>query len=82
MIGMQCSDLREIADSWLSDDSMVTSNHEALVHLELCDDCLREIVDRRNLRAMLRTAVMDAPASQINDEFASRLRARLRAVSS
>lgn len=79
---MQCSDLREIADSWLSDDSMVTSNHEALEHLELCDDCLREIVDRRNLRAMLRTAIMEAPASQMNDEFASRLRARLRRASS
>lgn len=79
---MQCSDLREIADLWLSDDSMVISNHEALEHLELCDDCLREIVDRRNLRAMLRTAIMDAPASQMNDEFASRLRARLRTASS
>ncbi len=79
---MQCSDLREIADSWLSDDSLVTSNQEALEHLELCDDCLREIVDRRNLRAMLRTAIMEAPASQMNDEFASRLRDRLRAVSS
>lgn len=79
---MRCSDLREIADSWLSDDSMVTSNHEALGHLELCDDCLREIVDRRNLRAMLRTAIIDAPASQMNEEFASRLRARLRTVSS
>lgn len=79
---MQCSDLREIADSWLSDDSLVTSNQEAFEHLELCDDCLREIVDRRNLRAMLRTAVMDAPASQMNDEFASRLRARLRRASS
>lgn len=82
MTGMQCSDLREIADSWLSDDSMVTNNHEALEHLELCDDCLREIVDRRNLRAMLRTAIMDASVSQMNDEFASRLRARLRTVSS
>lgn len=79
---MQCSDVREIADSWLSDDSSITSNQEALEHLELCDDCLREIVDRRNLRAMLRTAIMEAPASQMNDEFASRLRARLRTVSS
>ena len=82
MTGMQCSDLREIADSCLSDDSLITCNREALEHLELCDDCLREIVDRRNLRAMLRTAVMDAPASQMDDEFASCLRARLRTMSS
>jgi uncharacterized protein YPO0396 len=79
---MQCSDLREIADTWLSDDSLMTCKQEALEHLELCDDCLREIVDLRNLRAMLRTAVMEAPDSQMNEEFAARLRARLRAVSS
>lgn len=79
---MRCSDLRETADLWLSDDSLITSNREALEHLEFCDDCLREIVDRRNLRAMLRAAVMEAPASQMDDEFASRLRARLRAVTS
>jgi hypothetical protein len=79
---MRCSDLREIADSWISDDSLITSNHEALGHLECCDNCLREIVERRNLRIMLRTAIMEAPASQMDEEFASRLRARLRAVSS
>jgi hypothetical protein len=77
---MRCSDLCDLADSWLSDDSSITSNREALEHLEHCDDCLRAIVDRRNLRAMLRTAIMDAPASQIDDDFASHLRARLRTV--
>lgn len=79
---MQCSNLREIADSWLSDDSVMTTNHEALEHLEHCDDCLGEIVDRRNLRATLRTAVMQAPAAQMSEEFATRLRARLRLESS
>ena len=79
---MECNDLREIADSCLSDDSLIKSTPEALEHLELCDDCLREITDRRNLRALLRTAVMQAPASQMSDEFAARLRARLRVGSS
>lgn len=79
---MQCGDLREIADSCLSDDSLIKSNIEALEHLEQCDDCLREIADRRNLRTMLRTAVMQAPASQMSDEFAKRLRARLRIIPS
>ena len=82
MTGMQCSDLHEMADLWLSDDSLMTCNQRALEHLELCDDCLREIVDRRNLRAMLRKVIIDAPASQMNDEFASRLRARLRTAAS
>jgi len=75
---MQCKDLREIADSCLSDDLLIKSNQEALEHLELCADCLREITDRRNLRAILRAAVMQAPALQLSDEFAARLRARLR----
>jgi hypothetical protein len=79
---MQCSDLREIADSYLIEDSLITSNNEALEHLELCDNCLREIADRENLRAILRTAVMQAPASQMSDEFAARMRARLRVVPS
>ncbi len=79
---MQCSDLREFADSCLGDDSLTKSNHEALEHLELCGDCLREITDRRNMRAMLRTAVLQAPASHLSDEFAARLRARLRVVAS
>lgn len=79
---MQCSDLREIADSCLSDDSLIQSNHEALAHLELCDDCLREIAERWNLRALLRTAVRQAPAAQLSDEFAARLRARLRVLGS
>jgi hypothetical protein len=79
---MQCSDLRDFADSSLSDDSLFDSNHETLEHLELCDDCLREIADRENLRALLRTAVMQAPDARLNDEFAARLRARLRVAAS
>ena len=75
---MRCSELRETADSYLSDGSMLTCNDEVLEHLELCDDCLRELTDRQNVRAMLRAAVMQVPASQMSDEFAARLRARLR----
>lgn len=78
---MHCSELREIADSYLSDGSMPTCDDEVLAHLELCDDCLRELAERENLRAMLRTAVMQVPASQMSDEFAARLRARLRITS-
>ncbi len=77
---MQCSDLREIADTCLSDDSILTGNHEALAHLEVCDDCLHEVAERWNLRAMLHTAVTQASAVQLSDEVAARLRARLRIV--
>ena len=82
VISMECSELRDIADSCLSDDSIMKRNNEALKHLELCDDCLREITDQWNLRVTLHTAVMQAPASQMSDEFAVRLRARLRLASS
>lgn len=74
---MQCSDLRDLAGTCLSDDSMITSNHEALAHLERCDECLRELAARWNLRATLRTAALQAPALQLSDEVAARLRARV-----
>ena len=44
---MQCCDLREVADSYLSDELLVETNHEVIVHLEACADCHRELSARR-----------------------------------
>ncbi|MFN2454481.1 MAG: anti-sigma factor [Pyrinomonadaceae bacterium] len=75
---MQCHDLREIADSYLSDELMVETNHDVLKHLESCADCRRELAARRAVRAKLREAFKQAPDLQMSEEFASRLRAQLR----
>jgi anti-sigma factor RsiW len=75
---MICKDFREIADSYLSNELLVETNHEVLRHLENCADCRRELAARRDLREKLREAVMHAPQSRLNENFASRLTNDLR----
>jgi hypothetical protein len=77
---MQCRDLREIADSYLSDELMIETNHDILKHLETCADCRREMAARRDVRAKLRAAFAEAPDLQMSDEYAARLRTQLRAA--
>jgi len=77
---MQCRDLREIADSYLSDELMIETNHDVHKHLESCADCRREMAARRELRAKLRTAFAAASELQMSDEFAARLHTQLRAA--
>ena len=40
---MQCRDVRELADSFLSDQLLVETNHQLVRHLETCPDCRAEI---------------------------------------
>ncbi len=75
---MNCKDFREIADSYLSDELLVETNHDVLRHLENCADCRRELAARRDLRERLSFAVKNAPQSQINPAFAANLKANLR----
>jgi hypothetical protein len=75
---MNCKDFREIADSYLSDELLIETNHDVLRHLENCNDCRRELSFRRDLRERLRFAVKNAPQSQLNAAFATRLKADLR----
>jgi hypothetical protein len=75
---MQCSDFYDIADSYLSDELLVETNHEVLQHLEGCAACRRELAARRELRARLRAAFNGAATPGATPEFAGRLRAELR----
>lgn len=75
---MNCKDFREIADSYLSNELLVETNHEVLRHLENCADCRGELTARRNLREKLREAVKRAPQSRLNANFAARLTGELR----
>lgn len=76
---MRCSDFREIADSYLGDELLIETNHGMLRHLQSCADCRRELAARRELRAGLRAAFDHAEEWQIDNEFATRLRADLQA---
>jgi anti-sigma factor RsiW len=74
---MQCRDVRELADSFLSEQLLVETNHELLRHLETCPDCRSDIASRRTLRDRLRAAFARAENLRPRPEFAAELRARL-----
>jgi len=75
---VRCRDFQELADSYLSDELLVETNHDLIRHLETCADCRRELAARRNLRSKLRSGFEGAPELQTHDEFAARLTTQLR----
>ncbi len=77
---MQCRDFRELADSYLSDELLIETNHDVLKHLETCAECRRELAARRELRNKLRDGFQHALDLQMSDEFANRLTDQLRAA--
>ena len=77
---MHCRDFREVADSYLSDELLVETNHDAIAHFETCADCRRELAARRQLRTILRDSFTKAEELQMPDEFASRLHSELYAA--
>jgi anti-sigma factor RsiW len=76
---MECRDVREMADSFLSEQLLVETNHELLRHLETCPVCRAEIAARRALRERLRSAFVHAEDLRPRPDFAAELRTRLRA---
>lgn len=75
---MQCRDFRELADSYLSDQLLIETNHDVLRHLEQCAECREELAARRELRRKLREGFQQAPDLQMSDEFANGLKTHLR----
>lgn len=75
---MRCEDFRQIADSFLSDELLVETNHEAIRHLETCESCRKELEMLKTFRAKLQNAVINTPDAKINPAFAARLRSDLR----
>jgi hypothetical protein len=77
---MECREFCEIADSYLSDELTVESNHDAISHFEKCANCRDELSARRVVRAKLREAFVGSPDNQMRPEFVNDLSRRLRAV--
>lgn len=75
---MNCKDFKEIADSYLSNELLVETNHEVLQHLENCANCRQELGARRELRDVLRVAIKSSANSRINPFFAKKLTNNLR----
>ena len=77
---MQCRDFHKIADSYLSDELLVETNHDVIAHLEICADCRRELAARRELRTILQSSLAGAEELQMPNESISRLHSDLRAA--
>ena len=77
---MQCRDVRELADSFLSGQLLVETNHEVLRHLDGCLACRSEMAARQALRATIKRAFTNADSLRMSDEFRDGAVARLRAI--
>ena len=66
---MECRDVRELADSFLSEQLLVETTHDILRHLSQCPSCRAEIDSRRRLRTALRGAFERSPALRATPEF-------------
>jgi hypothetical protein len=77
---MQCRDFREVADSYLSNELLVETNHDMIAHLEACAECRRELAARREMRTTLRASFDDAEKLRIRERFADRLSTDLRTM--
>jgi len=75
---MQCRDVREMAESFVSEELLVETNHEVVRHLEECPECRNEIATVRELRARTRKAFMDAGELRMAGGFSSDVSEHLR----
>jgi anti-sigma factor RsiW len=75
---MQCREVRDLADSFLSEQLLVETNHEVLRHLDSCPECRAELKARRSLRVAIRQAFLNAGALRMREDFARGIRLRLR----
>ena len=74
---MECRDVRELADSFLSEEFLTETNHEMLRHLETCPGCRAELTTRRTIRASVRRAFERTPDLDPSPEFLAQLRTTL-----
>jgi anti-sigma factor RsiW len=78
---MQCREVRDLADSFLSEQLLVETNHEVLRHLDNCPDCRAELEARRALRTAIQRAFLNADALRMREDFARDTGPSLRTVS-
>ena len=75
---MQCREVRDLADSFLSEQLLVETNHEIVRHLETCPECRATIAARRALREKIRSAFIHAEELRPRPELSAELAAKLR----
>ena len=72
-MNLDCQQVREVMDSYLSEELSVETNHGFLRHLAECRDCTAELKRRQRLRALL----SDTLDIAVNNVHADRVRARI-----
>ena len=76
---MQCREVRQLAEAFVSEQLLVETTHDIVAHLERCPACRAEIAGLRRLRASGQSAFANAPDLAPRPEFLSSLTARLHA---
>ncbi|MBA3270570.1 MAG: zf-HC2 domain-containing protein [Acidobacteria bacterium] len=76
---MECREVRQLADSFVSEQLLVETTHAVLAHLDRCPPCRREVEGLRRLRAATRSAFEGAPYLSADAGFAAALTSQLRA---
>lgn len=74
---MNCEDFKEIADSYLSDELAVETNHEIFKHLENCTACRTTLALRRKIRDRIGFSIKNADEFKMNPNLAVRIRENL-----
>ena len=72
-MNLDCQQVRELMDSYLSEELSVETNHGFLRHVAECRDCAAELKRRQRLRALL-SETLDLA---VNDVNADRVRMRI-----
>jgi anti-sigma factor RsiW len=75
---MECRDIRELADSFISEQLLVETTHDILRHLAQCRSCHAEIESRRRLRTAVRGAFERTPELRAGSEFLASIAQRVR----
>ncbi len=73
----ECREIRQLMESFVSEQLLVETTHVVLAHLEGCAACRAEVDGVRRLRAATRDAVIRAADLAARPEFITEVRARL-----
>ncbi len=75
---MQCREVRQLAEAFVSEQLLVETTHAIVAHLERCPGCRTEVEGLRRLRAASRSAFANTPGLAPRPEFLAALNQRLR----
>ncbi|MEO8076237.1 MAG: zf-HC2 domain-containing protein [Acidobacteriota bacterium] len=74
---MECREVRELAEAFVSEQLLVETTHAVEAHLDRCPVCRAEVEGVRRLRSAVRSAFAAAPDLAARSDFTTALRQRL-----